>query len=627
MTIKDIAQLAGVSTSTISKIINQKDDSISAATRERVLSIIKEYNYTPYSAVTMQRNHKTLLLGLILRELKSESFIKGMIQTAAKQGYTVIVCESNGSLETEFKNISTLTRHNVDGIFWEPVSPDSLAYATYLEKIPYQIFNTSFSANAFNLDHGIAGYYATQILIQKEHREIACILANDTNSEQFLKGYRKCLFNFQIPFDESKVFHTIEDTLIRKITNRQISAVITADYAIMLTLYELLQQLHFTVPADISLLSLREDGADLSYPHISTITIPHYEYGASLCLSMVEHIEQNQEISTYYPANFPLADMNTVAPPYDAGNQKILVVGNANIDSYMKSEILPAVGKSTITTGFYTFPGGKGINEAVGIAKLGGKAALISAVGNDVESESILLSLNEHDVDTQGVYRAPDAVTGKAYIFLNRLGESMISILPGANQMISGSIIKRQEHLFDNIAYCLISTEIPMEAVLSAAKLARKHKAKIIVKPAACSHLPNELLKHVDILVPNLFEINVLCPKLDSLEAQADYFLGKGVETVIVTLGAEGCFLKTKKTARYFKAADFQALDETGAADAFIAALAVYLQKKYSITDAIRIATYAAGFSVSREGVVPALIDTNTLESYIRLREPKLLGS
>ena len=627
MTIKDIAKLAGVSTSTISKIINQKDDSISAATRERVLSIIKEYNYTPYSAVTMQRNHKTLLLGVILRDLKSESFLRGMIQTATSQGYTLIVCESDGNTETEFKNITTLCRHNVDGIFWEPVSPESLGYAEHFNKIPYQIFNTSFSPNSFNLDHGIAGYYATEILIQKEHREIACVLAKDTNSEQFLKGYRKCLFNFQIPFDESKVFHMIDDILIHKITNRQISAIITADYAIMLTLYELLQQLRFTVPGDISLLSLRKDGDDLRYPHISTITTPHYEYGAALCLNMIEHIEQHKEINTSYPADFPLTDLTTVASPYNSENQKILVVGSANIDSYMKSEILPAVGKSTITTGFYTYPGGKGINEAIGIAKLGGKAALISAVGNDIESETIFLSLNEYHVDTHGVYRTPDAVTGKAYIFLNHSGESMISILPGANQVISGSVIKHQEHLFDNTAYCLISTEIPMEAVLSAAKLARKHKSKIIVKPAACNHLPDELLKHVDILVPNLFEINVLCPKFDSLEAQADYFLDKGVETVIVTLGAKGCYLKTKKASRYFEAADFQPLDETGAADAFIAALAVYLQKKYSIADAIRIATYAAGFSISREGVVPALIDTNTLESYIRLREPKLLRS
>jgi len=143
----------------------------------------------------------------------------------------------------------------------------------------------------------------------------------------------------------------------------------------------------------------------------------------------------------------------------------------------------------------------------------------------------------------------------------------------------------------------------------------------------AVTNLPDALLKNIDILIPNQREINVLCPEYNSLEKQAEYFLKKGVGTVIITLGPDGCYLKTKEFSQYFKASDFQPLDETGAADAFIAALAVYLQKDYSISNAIQIATYAAGFSISREGVVPALIDLNTLGSTISLREPQLLKS
>ena len=135
---------------------------------------------------------------------------------------------------------------------------------------------------------------------------------------------------------------------------------------------------------------------------------------------------------------------------------------------------------------------------------------------------------------------------------------------------------------------------------------------------------PSLLLKYVDILVPNQKEINILCPG-KSLREQADTFLNAGVETVIITLGEQGCYLKTRQEEEYFPAQNFLAVDNTGAGDAFICTLAVYLQKGFSLSNTIRIATYAAGFCVSREGVTPALIDQSTLESYIRKKEPDLL--
>ena len=111
----------------------------------------------------------------------------------------------------------------------------------------------------------------------------------------------------------------------------------------------------------------------------------------------------------------------------------------------------------------------------------------------------------------------------------------------------------------------------------------------------------------------------------EHLEEKADFFLKQGVQTVIITLGADGCYVKTAEWAESFPAEKFQAIDNTGACDAFISALAVYLQKGRSLRQAVRIATFAAGFCITREGVVPSLIDRGSLEAYIAQQAPELL--
>ena len=155
--------------------------------------------------------------------------------------------------------------------------------------------------------------------------------------------------------------------------------------------------------------------------------------------------------------------------------------------------------------------------------------------------------------------------------------------------------------------------------------MAHKYHAKTIVKPSACSSMTREMLADIDIIIPNEDELFELCSKYyPSMEAQAASMLECGISAVIVTLREKGCYVKTKDWEQYFSAADFSAVDKTGASDAFISALASYLLYGYDLKKAVRIATYAAGFCISREGVVPALIDRSSLETYIRQKEPSL---
>jgi len=200
-----------------------------------------------------------------------------------------------------------------------------------------------------------------------------------------------------------------------------------------------------------------------------------------------------------------------------------------------------------------------------------------------------------------------------------------VTILSGANGNLSAAGIRKRQYLFENAGYCLLATEIPIETVIEAAKTAKEYGVKNILKPAALKTIPEELLALTDIFIPNRKEATALCPDGDTVEERAQYFLEKGVGTVIITLGEDGCYLRTADREKYFPAADFVAIDATGGADAFICALASCLSEGFSLDRSIRIATYAAGFCVSRQGVVPALVDRNTLETHISKVEPGLL--
>ena len=201
----------------------------------------------------------------------------------------------------------------------------------------------------------------------------------------------------------------------------------------------------------------------------------------------------------------------------------------------------------------------------------------------------------------------------------------MITILTGANQNLRPPDILFYEKLFINASYCLLQTEIPEDAVETAARLARSRGVHNILKPAAMNRISDSLMELIDIFVPNKKEAELLCPSVSDIEGKAEEFLKKGAKTVIITLGHSGCYIKAPEFTGYIPAADFTPIDTTGAADAFIAALASYLSFGYPIAKAARIATYAAGFCVSRQGVIPALIDKNSLETYIKRIEPDIL--
>lgn len=625
MTIKEIAKLAKVSVSTVSKVMNHKDESISPETRERVLQIAKDFNYTPYSGVLSPAT-RTFMIGVLLSAPNTGRVLDGILDAAQDNGYLVTASVTSGDYEAEQKAITALCRHRVDAVLWQPAGKKSLEFMKYFQdqNIPRLLLPSREMEGDCYIDYAYMGKEATSQLIHAGHWKIGILTVPGTYRPRFVDGCKKALFDAEIPFQDQMVFDGISEVLLSRISSGAITGIVISHYPAALDLYGILSQRHYRIPEDFSLISLREDRTDnITFPRLSCIDIPYYEFGKHVAENLINSLEHETNIHPFRPALHMEQDLS-IGPPYTSCYKPITVIGSINIDNYLAVESLPVSGRSTVTTNLALYPGGKAINMAIGVSRLGATARVIGTIGNDMDTDIIFSSLKDHNVDASRIRRCPDCSTGKAFILVQPNGESTISLLTGANDLLVPEDVLNNPDAFKNIRYCLLQTEVPQAPLIQAARLAREHGAQTILKPSACSYLEPELLKYTDIIVPNLNELDALCPGKD-FEEQMNYLLDAGISAVITTFGDKGCCLKTRDQEIYYPAAEFTAVDNTGASDAFISALTVYLQDGYPMDKAIRIATYAAGFCISREGVALSTIDRNTLESYVRKKEPGLL--
>lgn len=628
MNIRDIAKLAGVSVSTVSKVMNQKDASISQETRKKVLTIAKEYNYTPYSSY-LPSTSKSFIIGVLFRSNQNISkLLSGIMDTAKEQGYQILLAYSNDNTEEELKSLTSFSKNKIDALLWETVSEASLNYTAELKKndIPYLIFNSEME-DAENIDYHRFGYEATKTLIEAKHQDIGCLLLRGSRTDSFYEGYKKCLFDFHIPFREELVFDSGQiNSLLQKIGNQSITATVCSHFSIASELYAGSLKHHYKVPWNFSIVSLKDDfRSETPFPDISSYAISRFDFGKYLCKKIISIIEKKSSDKLSFASKPELSSRVTVDIPPFMHTKRVLTIGSINLDVYLKVPHLPSTGSAVLTSQSSLYAGGKATNEAVGAAKLGHRTAIIGAVGNSTEADIIFEALHQQGIHMDGIKRVSDYSTAKAYIFVEPKGDSMITVLSGANEALSSQDLEEKEHLFENTAFCLINSEIPMSTVETACHLTRKHGGKTILKPSTTNYLSPDLLAMVDILILNATELSAIYPGEESIEDKAAFFHKSGPRIVIVTLGAQGCYALTEEMSEYFPAKNFSSIDKTGAGDAFISAFASYLLYGYSIRQAIHIAQYAAGFCITREGVVPSLVDKNTLESYINQMEPELL--
>jgi len=292
------------------------------------------------------------------------------------------------------------------------------------------------------------------------------------------------------------------------------------------------------------------------------------------------------------------------------------VIGSMNMDCMINVPNIPTDGETIKSRNIVLLPGGKGANQAVGAGKLEGLVYMIGCLGNDSDGKEIYNSLVNSGVKTDGLIFDDTIPTGKAYVNVATDGESTIVIFPGANERLDRGQVRQFEHLLEDAKYCLLTMEISEKTVEYAINKCKKKNVEVILKPAAVEKIDEKLFKSIDYFIPNEKELKQLIPSDSTVEEKAEILIKKGVKNVIITLGPKGCYLRNHKYAMFFPAADFHPVDTTGAADAFISALAVCLSEGNDIIYAICFATYAAGISITRQGVQPAMVDRVGLDIY-----------
>ena len=206
-------------------------------------------------------------------------------------------------------------------------------------------------------------------------------------------------------------------------------------------------------------------------------------------------------------------------------SKKILILGSSNTDMTIKSAVLPVPGQ-TVTDGlFYMGPGGKGANQAVAAARLGGDAKLVCKVGKDIFGDNAVKHYQEEGLDVSGVLRS-DLPSGIALINVDAKGENCIAVAPGANTDITEAEIDSIAEEIRAAAILLLQLEIPLPAVMRAAKIAHEAGVKVVLNPAPYRPLPDEIFRYVDLFIPN--------------ETELAAFSGMPVENQETALAAQG---------------------------------------------------------------------------------------
>ena len=287
---------------------------------------------------------------------------------------------------------------------------------------------------------------------------------------------------------------------------------------------------------------------------------------------------------------------------------RIGVIGSTNMDLTTTVEHMPIWGETVLAKHFETSFGGKGANQAVAAAKLGAEVVMVSNLGDDALGLSALTNFESFGIDTRHVRRISNQSTGTATILVDeKSGDNAILIVAGANGDLSAADVEAASEALKLCDLILLQLEIQLETAYAAIRFGRRNGVRTVLNPApARRNLDMSVVTQATFLIPNETELAILTDMPVESEAEisaaAQSLVSQGVETVIVTLGARGALLATREGSQRIAPLKVQAVDTTGAGDAFIGSFARYLGGGLSLEAALAEATRYSALSVIRHG-------------------------
>ena len=281
-------------------------------------------------------------------------------------------------------------------------------------------------------------------------------------------------------------------------------------------------------------------------------------------------------------------------------NKKICVIGSSNIDQFSYISEFPSSGETLIGDSFETGFGGKGANQAVMAGLLGADVYMISCLGNDIFGDSTINNFIENDVNVDHIQRVKVS-SGVAPIWVNAKGENKIIVIPGANNEIDSNKAKASLQEIENVSYLVGQAEIPMDVNHDVFDYAKQNNITTVFNPAPGKILKSTFLKKIDWLIPNENEFQIISG-LDVTDENILEFSKTIPCNLIVTHGEKGVLYVEDDEIIKFKAPKVDAVDTTGAGDAFVGSFVYALSKDLKVNDAINLAIDKASLSVTKRG-------------------------
>lgn len=304
-------------------------------------------------------------------------------------------------------------------------------------------------------------------------------------------------------------------------------------------------------------------------------------------------------------------------------NKRILVIGSSNTDMTIKSDNLPLPGQTILGRRFIMGPGGKGANQAVAAKRLGGNVEFICKIGHDIFGKNAADGYKKEGIDISHILYSTEP-SGVALILVDKTGENVISVAPGANGDLSVEDIESIANVIKEADYLILQLEIPTDAVIRAAKIAHEAGVYVILNPAPACKLPNELFQYISLITPNQTETELMTGvKLineQSFITAVENFNRMGVKDVIITLGSKGSLVCYDGKNEFVPAIKVDAVDATAAGDTFCGAVCVALSQGKNLKEAAVFATKAASLTVQKMGAqdsIPSITDINMFSNQI----------
>ncbi|NDJ54071.1 MAG: ribokinase [Chloroflexi bacterium] len=300
---------------------------------------------------------------------------------------------------------------------------------------------------------------------------------------------------------------------------------------------------------------------------------------------------------------------------------RITVIGSLNMDMVVQAPRIPEPGETVLGDDFNTYFGGKGSNQAVAAARMGGTVTMIGRVGEDEFGPRLLKNLQDNSVNTDYMIIDAEAPSGVATITVDRIGQNIIVVASGANFRLTEADIDAAQEVIKDY-WVVLQLETPIETVMHAANLAKDIAAGVILNPAPSRPLQESLLESVAVLVPNEPEMGLLTgmpvATMSQMEKAARGLLKRGPGAVVVTLGSRGALVvEEDQPGVHLQPHAVRSIDATGAGDAFVGALAVGLAEGLSLVEAAKLANGTAALSVKVPGAQRAMPTRTDVERFI----------